>query len=90
MCERHYLYLLLLVLVVAVAALRCCSYLLLFLFLLFLFVVVAAERCFFCLHGTSVVLALGAFFFFFLTGVIPNGLILRKFCVRCLCVFCFM
>ena len=26
----------------------------------------------------------------FLTGVIPKGLILRKFCVRCLCMFCFM
>ena len=32
------------------------------------------------------VLALGAF----LTGVIPKGLILRTFCVRCLCMFCFM
>ena len=27
---------------------------------------------------------------FFLTGVIPKGLILQKFCVRCLCMFCFM
>ena len=26
----------------------------------------------------------------FSTGVIPKGLILRKFCVRCLCMFCFM
>ena len=26
----------------------------------------------------------------FLTGVIPGGLVLRKFCVRCLCMFCFM
>ena len=25
-------------------------------------------------------------FFVFLTGVIPKGLILRKFCVRCVCV----
>ena len=32
------------------------------------------------------VLALRAFS----TGVIPKGLILRKFCVRCLCMFCFM
>ena len=32
------------------------------------------------------VLALRAF----LTGVMPKGLILRKFCVRCLCMFCFM
>ena len=24
---------------------------------------------------------------FFLTGVIPKGLILRKFCVRCFCMF---
>ena len=28
--------------------------------------------------------------FAFLTGVIPKGLILRKFCVWCLCMFCFM
>ena len=27
---------------------------------------------------------------FCLVGVIPEGLILRKFCVRCLCTFCFM
>ena len=26
----------------------------------------------------------------YLTGVIPMGLILRKFCVRGLCTFCFM
>ena len=26
----------------------------------------------------------------FSTGVIPKGLILRKFCLRCLCMFCFM
>ena len=26
----------------------------------------------------------------FSTGVIPKGLILRKFCVCCLCMFCFM
>ena len=26
----------------------------------------------------------------FSTRVIPKGLILRKFCVRCLCMFCFM
>ena len=26
----------------------------------------------------------------FSTGVIPKGLILRKFCVRCLCMLCFM
>ena len=26
-------------------------------------------------------------FFFFLTGAVPEGLILRKFCVCCLCFF---
>ena len=26
----------------------------------------------------------------FLTGVIPKGLILRKFCVQCLCIFFFL
>ena len=26
----------------------------------------------------------------FLTGAIPKGLVLRKFCVRCLCMFCSM
>ena len=29
------------------------------------------------------------YFFFFLTGVILKGLIFRKVCVQCLCMFCF-
>ena len=28
--------------------------------------------------------------FFFLTGAIPKGLILWKFCVSCFCIFCFI
>ena len=44
----------------------------------------------FDLLNENVILCVLAVCAFFLTGVIPNGLILRKFCVRCLCKFCFM
>ena len=40
-------------------------------------------------HDTSVSLPRVVFFFFF-DRVIPKGLVLRKFCVRCLCMLCFM
>ena len=34
--------------------------------------------------------SLSQLYVLFLTGAIPKGLTLRKFSVRCLCLFCFM